>query len=585
MNDVEQVKERLDVAEVISGYIPLKQAGRNLKAPCPFHQEKSASFMVSPDKGIWHCFGCNEGGDVISFVMRMEGMDFRAALELLAGRAGVELSSRPGDGMAKRQKEHLQKAVGLAVKYYQASFVKNKQAQQYAIRERKLTKQTILEFQIGYAPDSWNALSDFLTKKKYSAADLKAAGLAGQKEGQSRIFDLYRGRLMFTICDAQGNPVGFTGRVLDDGTPKYLNTPQTLLYDKSRVIFGLHLAKDAIRRDNEVVLVEGNMDVVASHQAGVRQVVAASGTAITIDQLRALSRLTKNIKICFDGDSAGLRATERVIELSQNLGISLAMVDLGEAKDPDELLQQGVDKWKKAIADASYVVDYLFTALERQYDLATATGKRQYSDRLMATLRRLGDPVEQDHYIQLLAQKVGSDIEVIRDKLSRTEPESVAAPRSAPAVAPVQNGKSGLKPARELLEESVLAINLAYPEVRLSLDDVEAGGFSRDDLRQVAAAIKAVDRTTPATAIAEDLKPIENYVKILTLRGEEQYASIAPADRSFEAFQLVGRLQIENNKQRKIELSQQLRKAELNGDSELAQTLLRQYQSLISEEE
>lgn len=585
MNDVEQVKERLDVAEVISGYIPLKQAGRNLKAPCPFHQEKSASFMVSPDKGIWHCFGCNEGGDVISFVMRMEGMDFRAALELLAGRAGVELSSRPGDGMAKRQKEHLQKAVALAVKYYQASFVKNKQAQQYAIKERKLTKQTILEFQIGYAPDSWNALSDFLTKKKYSAADLKAAGLAGQKEGQSRIFDLYRGRLMFTICDAQGNPVGFTGRVLDDGTPKYLNTPQTLLYDKSRVIFGLHLAKDAIRRDNEVVLVEGNMDVVASHQAGVRQVVAASGTAITIDQLRSLSRLTKNIKICFDGDSAGLRATERVIELSQNLGISLAMVDLGEAKDPDELLQQGVDKWKKAIADASYVVDYLFTVLERQYDLATATGKRQYSDRLMATLRRLGDPVEQDHYIQLLAQKVGSDIEVIRDKLSRTEPESVAAPRSAPAVAPVQNGKSGLKPARELLEESVLAINLAYPEVRLSLDDVEVGGFSRDDLRQVAAAIKAVDRTTPATAIAEDLKPLENYVKILTLRGEEQYASIAPADRSFEAFQLVGRLQIENNKQRKIELSQQLREAELNGDSELAQTLLRQYQSLISEEE
>lgn len=344
MTDVEQVKERLDVAEVISGYIPLKQAGRNLKAPCPFHQEKTASFMVSPDKGIWHCFGCGEGGDIIKFVMKYDGLEFRPALELLARKAGIELKGGGGDPKANKERERLTSALKWTVKYYQASLVKNPAALAYATKTRKLTKQTIQDFQIGYAPDDWNALSHFLVKKDFTAAELKKAGLVGQKAGRTSIYDLYRGRLMFPICDAQGSPVGFTGRVLEDEQlPKYLNTPQTPLYDKSRAIFGLHLAKDAVREHDEVVLVEGNMDVVASHQAGVKQVVAASGTALTVDQLKALGRLTKNIKICFDADAAGLRATERVIELSQNLGINLAMVRLAGAKDPDELIQKKCD--------------------------------------------------------------------------------------------------------------------------------------------------------------------------------------------------------------------------------------------------
>lgn len=582
MNDVEQIKERLDVAEVVGGYVPLKQAGRNLKAPCPFHNEKTASFMVSPEKGIWHCFGCQQGGDVISFVMKMEGLEFRGALELLAQRAGIELSSRPGDGEAKRHKERLQTAVSLAVKYFQASLVKNRQALEYAIKQRGLNKKTIQDFQIGYAPDDWNALSGFLLKKGYSAAELRQAGLVGQREGKSTIFDMYRGRLMFTICDAQGSPVGFTGRVLDDGLPKYLNTPQTPLYDKGRILFGLHLAKAAIREHDEVVIVEGNMDVVASHQAGVAQVVAASGTAVTLDQLRALSRMTKNIKICFDADAAGLRATERVIELAQTLGISLSMVNLGSAKDPDELLQQDVNAWRKAIADAAYVVDYLFAQLESEYDLSSATGKRHYSDRLMTTLRRLGDPVEQDHYIKVLAKKVGSDYEVIRDKLKQSEPKAVhsASPRAVEQVAEIVPPS-----ARQALEESVLAINLAYPEVRLSMDDVQATMFTDHQRAQVAEAIKAVDRTTTAVAIAEDLRNLGDYVKILSLRGEELYASLAPADRSFEAFQLVGRLQTYTNKQRKAELSQRLREAEAGGDREAADALYAQYQAMMAADE
>ncbi len=583
MNDVEQIKERLDIAEVISAYVPLKQAGRNLKAPCPFHQEKTASFMVSPEKGIFHCFGCGEGGDVIKFVMKYEGLEFRPALELLARKAGIELQERgPVNPQAKQERQRLEQAIAWAVKYYQASLVKNRSAFEYAVKARGLQKQTIKDFQIGYAPDDWNALSHFLVKKNFSAADLQKAGLVGQKAGRTSIYDMYRGRLMFTICDATGTPVGFTGRALDaEQLPKYLNTPQTELYDKSRVIFGLHLAKEAIRAADEVVLVEGNMDVVTSHQAGVKQVVAASGTAITTTQLKALGRLTKNIKICFDADAAGLRATERVIELSQNLGITLSMVRLPDAKDPDELIKKDVAAWKQAIASAQYVVDYLFDQLERQYDITTATGKRQYGDRISANLQRLGDPIERDHYVGKLATKLAIGEEAVRDKVSQKEAIQTAARTTKPAATTTTAQPKGVK---QRLEESVLAINLAYPEVRVSLEDLTPAHFSEPDHQVIIEALQ----TAPSATVAElvpQLPNLADYVKILVLRGEEQYDSFAPADRSFEAFQLVGRLQTATNKDTKTKLSRKLQEAEAKGDTDLAGRLLRQFQALITEEE
>jgi DNA primase len=584
MTDVEEVKERLDIAEVIGGYIPLKQAGRNLKASCPFHSEKSASFMVSPEKGIWHCFGCGEGGDVIKFVMQYEGLDFRPALELLARKAGVELKERgSGDNIAKRQRDRLGEAVRWAVKYYQASLIQNQPALEYTTKTRHLRKQTIQDFQIGYAPDDWSALSHFLVKKSFTAAELRQAGLVGQKAGRTSIYDLYRGRLMFPICDTTGKPVGFTGRVLsDDAQPKYLNTPQTALYDKSRVIFGLHLAKEAIRTEGEVVLVEGNMDVVASHQAGVKQVVAASGTALTVDQLRTLGRLTKTIKVCFDADAAGLRATERAIELSQNLGLTLQMVRLPSGKDPDDLIQQDVAAWKAAIANAEYVVDYLFVQLESEYDITTATGKRQYSDRVAASLRRLGDPVERDHYVKRLATKLGISEEAVRQKLDQKGSGNTEATSAAKPAATTTTPQ--LRPAKQLLEASVLAVNLAYPEVRSSLEDLTPAHFGEPDHQEI---IETLQRAggAPADQVAEGLPNLSDYVKILALRGEEEFDSFAPADRSFEVFMLVRRLQTATNKDTKTKLSKKLREAEAKGDSELAKRLLVQFQTLITEED
>lgn len=568
MDQVEEIKTRLDVAEVIGGYVQLKQAGRNLKAPCPFHQEKTASFMVSPEKQIWHCFGCHQGGDVIKFVMAVEALEFREALELLARRAGVELKSSRSRGDSK-VKERLYAAQELAVRYFQTNLLKNPQALNY-LKRRGLTKDTIKLFQIGYAPDTWEGLSRVLLKQGFSEDESMKAGLAGKKRG---LYDMFRGRIMLTICDAQGRPIGFTGRVLGEELPKYLNTPQTLLYDKSRAIYGLHLAKEAIRQKDEVVLVEGNMDVVAAHQAGYKNTVAASGTALTLDQLKTLSRFTKNIKLAFDQDQAGLIATERAIELGQKLGVTLKMVVIPGAKDPDELIRKDPKQWKDAVAGAMYVVDYLFARFERDFDLESAIGKRQFSDRLASNIKRLADPVEKDHYIKRLAEKTGTSPEAVGQKVegAKTDLPSRPLPEPKPIAEVAERTDE-----RTMVEESLLSLVLAFPETRGALEDIGPGDFGGEERAELAKlALKSAKKGLPE---------LSDYAKILSLRGEEEYGSLAPADRSFEAFQLVRRLQNLSNRKTLRELQKQLREAEEKGDARLQRTLLEKYQALTAED-
>ncbi len=590
MDEVAEIKNRLEITEVVGNYLPLKQAGRNLKAPCPFHQEKTASFMVSPDKGIYRCFGCGEGGDIFSFTMKMEGLEFRDALEKLARQAGVELKARKGESdEAKQLRERLLQAHELASKYFQATLVRNEKAINYVVKKRKLNKEIIQHFQVGYAPDAWQALTDFLLKKGFKAHELVQGGLAGQKPGSSRIYDLFRGRVMFTICDRDGRPIGFTGRVLDDGVPKYLNTPQTPLYDKSQAIYGLHLAKEAIRTANEVVLVEGQMDVLASHQVGVRQVVAASGTALTLEQLRSLSKLTKNIKLAFDADRAGLAATERAIELGQKLGLTIRMVELPDGKDADELIQKDAAAWSQAIADAKYIIDYLFDVFERDYDLTSSIGKRQYTDRLAANLRRLGDPVERDHYVKLLAKRVDASEDAIRAKLEQSDTPATNAGHTAPsapheAESPRAKIAASTRPtARRQLEESVLALTLAYPLARISLEDLHDRTFSTPEHEAIFKAMRA-NRDTPGEELASTLTELAKDINILLLVGERQFGDLDPADRSFHAFGLVRRLQIASNKELKTILIEQLREADKQGDVRLADSLSAQIETINAEE-
>ncbi len=417
----EEIKSRLPVEDVVGQYVELKRAGRNLKGHSPWGVDKTPSFMVSPERGIWHDFSANKGGDIFSFVMEVEGIGFREALEKLAAMAGVELTKYSGgDRRVAERKKRAREALTLATKYYQACLVRNRTAWEYVFYRRNLNKGTVKEFLIGYAPGSGKALVSVLKKRGFADAELEAAGLLNRFGG-----DLFRDRMMVPFVDTLGNVIGFTARVLGTGEPKYLNTPETLLFNKSRFIFGLAQAKEAIRRSGFVVIVEGNMDVISSHQAGVKEAVATSGTAMTEQHLKALSGLTSDIRLAYDGDAAGVKATERAIMMAGDLGIELSVIsDYHGAKDPDELIQQDPQLWQDAVLHREPAVDWLLRKYEESVDLSSGAGKRKYSDVALRLISYLHDEVERASYEEKVAQKLGVSVAVLKDKNARLSQQS-----------------------------------------------------------------------------------------------------------------------------------------------------------------
>lgn len=408
----EEIRARLPVEDVVGQYIELKRAGRNLKGRSPWGVDKTPSFMVSPDKGIWHDFSANKGGDVFSFIMEVEGISFREALEKLAAQAGVELQRYSGgDRKVAERKRRLKEILELSCRYYQFCLTKNEKVCDYVFHKRNLTKPTVQEFRIGYSPNQGKALVQFLTKKGYRLKEMEAAGVLNQYKG-----DLFRGRMMVPFIDTVG-VIGYTARILGKGEPKYLNTPETLLFNKSRFVFGLVQAKEAIRQNGFVVIVEGNMDVISSHQAGVKEAVATSGTAMTEGHLKMLSRLTGDVRLAYDGDAAGVKATERAIMLAGDLGINLSVIsDYHGAKDPDELIQKGPKLWQEAVKNYRPAVDWLLDKYEENLDLNSGPGKREYADLAVKLLKNVTHAVEKKHYEQLVARKLDCSVEDLREQ-------------------------------------------------------------------------------------------------------------------------------------------------------------------------
>lgn len=415
MNDAkEEIRERLPIEDVVGQYIELKRAGRNFKGRSPWGVDKTPSFMVSPDKGIWHDFSANKGGDIFTFIMEVEGISFREALEKLAAQAGVALEKYNGgdEKMAKR-KARAREALELTCQFYQYCLVKNPRVQEYVFYKRNMNRGTVKEFRIGYAPNARDGLVRFLRKRGFSEEEMRDAGLLNRFGG-----DLFKQRMMVPFLEAStGRVIGFTARVIQDGEPKYLNTPETLLFNKGRFIFGFYNAKEAIRKSGFVVIVEGNMDVISSHQAGVKEAVATSGTAMTEMHLKRLSRLSDDIRLAYDGDAAGIKATERAVMMAGKLGISLSVISgYGTAKDPDELIQQGVEKWQKCVEQREPAVDWLLDKYEKTLDLFSGPGKKEYSDIAMKVISCLSDPVERAHYEKLVAKRLDVSVEDLRSK-------------------------------------------------------------------------------------------------------------------------------------------------------------------------
>jgi DNA primase len=459
---VAEIKSRLPVVEIVGETVNLKRAGSTWKGLCPFHVEKTPSFTVSPERESWHCFGCGEHGDIFTFVMKRDGLDFREALGRLAERAGVELSA--SGAREDRRRKRLRDALEAAIAWYREVLRQARVAEparRYLV-ERGFSDATIDRFGIGFAPDSWDALVKRLAARGFSSEEMVSAGLASMGQ-RGRPVDRFRGRIMIPIRDASGKPVGLGGRVMPDGEgPKYLNSPATVLFDKSRTLYGIDLARTAIRREKLAVIVEGYTDVMAAHQAGFTNVVASMGTALTGGQVEIVSRYADAITLAYDVDLAGEAATERGLleELGPSQSITkLRVIRIPAGKDPAELLQTDPDAWREAIENAKPLMDYFMDREAARVDLNTVAGRREMAGRVLAKLQRITDSVVQDLYVQELSRIVKVDERILRDGLGRPRVQRRVSAASATTASPVGPGAIVLDP----LESETLALLFRHP--------------------------------------------------------------------------------------------------------------------------
>lgn len=557
MDAVEEVRNRINIEDVVSEYVQLKRAGRNFKGLSPFTSEKTPSFIVSPEKQIWHDFSSGKGGNVFSFVMEMEGLDFRGALELLARKAGVDLdqySTSRNKDLAKR-KERAYEILEMATRFYQVQFSRNKIALKYVLKTRNFSKETALLFRIGYSPNTGDALTKYLKNKGVTDSELKATGLATNLMRGMR--DMFRGRLMVPLCDQGGRVIGFTARQLQDepNSPKYINTPQSLLYDKSRHVYGLHLAKDSIRKKGYSVMVEGNLDVIASHQADVTNVVATAGTALTEYQLRTLKRFSGEVRIAFDQDRAGLQAAERSIPIAVKTELQLSVITIPEGKDPDELIRKDAKLWQESIDNPKPAVDWLIDLYGSELDLKTATGKAQFSSIVMNAVNSLSDHVEREHYIEKIAEMIGVSKKALLTKL---DVDTSKIPMKRPKITPVIADNLELIK----LQNQLLCLGLTRRDLRSYLDLITIDMLDGDGPKDLLTYLKANQDFSGKSDQLKDLIKIADYVKMLSLQYETLYQSLEITEQHNEAQSLQVRLVDNYVKNQKHVLSRQLEDAD-----------------------
>ena len=563
MNDArEEIKSRISIEDLAGEYLELKRTGRNFKALSPWTNERTPSFIVSPDKQIWHDFSSGKGGDIFGFIMEVEGMNFREALEFLARKAGVEIetfNSKRSKEIAEK-KERLRKILQISSNFYQHMLIRDKKALNYVFKKRKLSKEIVQDFKVGYAPSGQKILTNFLLKKGFSLNDIRDAGLLNRFGG-----DIFRNRMVITLKDASGEPVGFTGRIIDDepNAPKYLNTPQTLLYDKSSNIFGLSQAKNEIRKTGFAVVVEGNMDVISSHQVDVRNVVATAGTAMTVNHLKALSRFSNDIRLCFDSDQAGINATERAISLGQQAGVELSIITLdqsaGQAKDPDELIQKDIELWRKSIANPQPAMEWVFDQYQKRLDISTAKGKKDFSTIALKLVENLNDPVEKDFYINEISKRIGVSKATLLNKIGEEKKPEKTKKR-------VKIEKTDKKFVDDFLyEDDLLALAIKEPRLAKMLSDLKENSLHGEQRNKILEILKSEDM--------ELLKSFDEYVKILLLKADERLGNIKESATD-EMKRLIQKVKTENLRTQKENLQAELENAEIQGDENLKTKIL-----------
>lgn len=421
-DQVGEVKQKTDIVSIIGERIELKKAGRNYKANCPFHGEKTPSFMVSPELQIYKCFGCSRGGDVFTFLEEFEGMEFGEAITYLAERAGVKLVKfRGGEASEKEKLIDIHSQTSKFYQYFLLNHPAGKKALSYLVKDRGLKKETIEEFQIGYSPDEPYLLSKFLVgKKKLDPRDIERAGI-GVARGTS-VYDRFRGRVVFPLFDHRGNPVGFSGRVLPWGmkdTAKYINSPETPIYHKSKVLYGLNLTRNFIKKKGVAIIVEGELDAISSYQAGIKNVAAIKGSALTEDQVALLSRFAGKFILALDSDLAGDSAARRGINVAQKAGVEIKVAKIEGGKDPDEVARHDLESFKKSLINAVGVWDFLIDSTFKKYDSKMGEGKAKIMRELAPVLREIENKVLESHYAGILAKRLGVSVESVMEEIEK----------------------------------------------------------------------------------------------------------------------------------------------------------------------
>jgi DNA primase len=491
MNIIDEVKQRADIVEVISQYTTLAKAGRTLKGLCPFHNEKHASFFVYPEQQSWHCFGaCNSGGDVFTFIMKKESIDFGEALRLLAQRAGVIIPSRTAQETDKDKNERLYQANEAAAQYFHNLLVSSKagkRARDYIAR-RGFEAKTITDFQLGYSLNSWDALKQYLIERDYSEAEQTQAGLTVATEsGDSH--DRFRHRLMFPIFDAKRRIVGFGARALDDSLPKYINSPETPLFNKSGILYGINLAREAIKRQKMAVIVEGYIDAITAHQNSFNNVVASMGTSVTEKQILTIKRLTRNLVFALDADAAGREATLRGVNYENTIGDEVKVVILPKGKDPDDVIKKDTKTWQYLLDEALPIVDYTFNWVASELDLTTDRGRTSALDALLPILAAIKNDIRLDHYVKKLAQLCGVSYRTIESSLKAY---LVRSKIKTPMI------QKSFTPAPRMLlanslEEYCLMLLLQHPELKVHQSELSPDYFLASENREILIALMETD--------------------------------------------------------------------------------------------
>lgn len=589
----EEIKLKIDIVDLISEYILVKRAGSSLKALCPFHQEKTPSFMISPQRQTWHCFGCNTGGDIFEFIMKMEGLDFPEALKLLADKAGVKLPNFSSE-ISSSQRNRLLEILKLSAKFYNKILLESPRGEpaRTYLKKRQVVNDMIEEFEIGFIPEEWDILTSFLLKKGFGINDLIAAGLTIKKDGGG-FYDRFRGRIIFPINDVHGNIVGFTGRLLNEAKPeaggKYVNTPQTIVYDKSRVIYALDKAKQEAKRQDYIVLAEGQMDVIACHQAGQINAVASSGTALTREQIKLLKRFTDNLFIAFDADLAGQNAALRGLEIALAEGMKIKIITLPKevGKDPDECLKKNPEIWFQAVKGAQNIMEYLFSQTLAGRDLKNPGERGAVSTILLGKINLLPDVVEQDYWIKRLAMIMDIDYHLLYEKLQTIKKQI------SPVAQKTTEDKKNEKRPEEIASEKLLSLIIYRPAFfYLALETLKPESVEPASLKNLYNNLLVFHNTqNPSLDKTEEVihsfkawngsKELCQIVDLLGLLYDKEFANLLDKEAEEEIKNLVNSLNTWYNKNIRKDLEKTLRQAESAGDKEKIKEVMQKFKDIL----